>query len=151
MKQIFELTPDTALSRLLKGNVRVQTSATASRNVSVYADGERPNTKLPEELIEITWNGAARSVTKPLGFFRGNIALLIWVRTQPDGRAKKKIISQIINQCAELVNGKTSNGFYFELNPMNVIMPTTVNLSTAYSATTLNVEWHTTEKQQTTK
>lgn len=144
MNIIADIKPDVTLAQLLKGNVVVRTSAEEKHTVKVYADGERPNTKLPEELIEITWNGATRSITKPLGFFRGNIALSIWVKTQPDGRVKKMIISQIVDQCAELVNGETANGFHFELSPTNVIMPTTVNLSTAYSATTLNVEWHTT-------
>ena len=54
---------------------------------------------------------------------------------------KRKRVKQIIAQCAELVDGKLSQGFFFEFNADNVITPTTVNLTTGYSTTILNVKW----------
>ena len=112
--------------------------------VKVYADEERPNKGVGDEFIDVERNGGASSQTIPLGLFRGNIALVIWCKAQTDGRAKKKLVRQIIAQCDKLVNNKVSDGFYFEFDPMNVITPTTVNLTSGYSTTVLNVSWRVT-------
>lgn len=146
MKTIADLNPDMALALLLDGKVRVETSATESHTIRAYGDEERPNRNLGDEFIDIGWNGGARSLSQPLGLFSGNLALTIWCRTQPDGRAKKKIVRQIVGQISELAGGKCSQGFFFGFNPDNVITPTTVNLTTGYSTTVVNVEWHTTEE-----
>lgn len=146
MTSIADLNPDVALAALLDGKVSVQTSATQSHTIRAYADEEKPNVGLGDEFIEVDWNGGARSLTRPLGVFRGNLALSIYVKTQNDGRAKKKLVRQIIAQCEGLVNNKVSDGFYFEFDPMNVITPTMVNLTTGYSTTVLNVEWHVTDE-----
>lgn len=135
------INPDVVLAALLDRKVSVQTSATKSYAIRAYADEERPNKGVADEFIDIEWNGSARSLTRPLGLFRGNLALVIWCKARADGRAKKKRVKQIIAQCAELVDGKLSQGFFFEFNADNVITPTTVNLTTGYSTTILNVKW----------
>lgn len=146
MSALADITPDVVLAALLDKVVIVKTSETESHSIRAYADEEKPNVGLGDEFIEVDWNGSARSLTKPIGVFRGNLALSIYVKTQADGRAKKKIVKQIVAQTAELVNGKTSQGFFFEFDPSQVITPTTANITTGYSTTILNVEWHTTEK-----
>lgn len=143
MMEIADLNPDVALAKLLDNNVTVQPSATASHVICAYDEGLRPNKGLGNEFIEITWNGGARSLTQPLGLYRGGLMLSVYVKTQDDGRAKKKLIKQIIAQCAQLVNNMSADGFFFNFDPTNVITPTTVNLTTGYSTTVLNVEWHT--------
>lgn len=145
MSKLANLTPDTVLASLLDKVVTVQTSKTQSHVIRVYADEDKPNVGLGNEFVEVVWNGSARSLTRPLGLFRGNLALTIYVKTQTDGRAKKKLVMQIISQCEELVNGKGRDGFYFEFDP-NVITPTTVNLTSGYSTTVLNVSWHVTNE-----
>lgn len=146
MSKIADLTPDVALAALLDKVVTVKTSETESHSIRAYADEEKPNVGLDNEFIEVDWNGSARSLTRPLGVFRGNLALSIYVKTQTDGRAKKKLVRQIIAQCEELVNNKVSDGFYFEFDPLNVITPTTVNLTSGYSTTVLNVSWRVTDE-----
>lgn len=146
MTSIADLNPDVALAALLDGKVSVQTSATDSHTIRAYADEERPNKNLADEFIDVEWNGGARSLTNPLGLFRGNIALVIWCKAQTDGRAKKKLVKQIVSQVAPLVHRKVSQGFVFTFDPTNVITPTTTNLTTGYSTTILNVEWHITDK-----
>lgn len=146
MSTIADLTPDTALATLLDNVVKVHTSATESHVIRAYADEEKPNVGLADEFIEVDWNGGARSLTRPLGVFSGNLALSIYVKAQTDGRAKKKLVRQIIAQCEELVNGKVSDGFYFEFDATNVITQTTVNLTSGYSTTVLNVSWNVTDE-----
>lgn len=146
MSTLANLTPDIVLAALLDKVVTVQTSAIESHVIRAYADEDKPNVGLGDEFIEVDWNGSARSLTRPLGVFHGYLALTIYVKTQNDGRAKNKLVRQIIAQCEELVNGKVSDGFYFELDPMNVITPTTVNLTIGYSTTVLNVSWRVTDE-----
>ena len=145
MITIADLNPDVALAALLDGKVSVQTSATKSHTIRAYADEERPNKNLADEFIDVEWNGGAQSLTEDPALFRGNLMLTIWCKAQTDGRAKKKLVKQIIAQCQELIGSVTSGGFHFEFNPYNVITPTTTNLTTGYSTTILNVEWHTTD------
>lgn len=140
---LAELTPDIALATLLDGNVTVQTSATDSHTIRAYADEERPNKNLADEFIDVEWNGGAQSLTEEPALFKGNIALTIWCKAQSDGRAKKKLVKQIVSQIAPLVHRRVSQGYVFTFNPANVITPTTTNLTTGYSTTVLNVEWHT--------
>lgn len=138
---LSDLTPDTALAALLDGRIVVQTSATTSRVAKVYAQAEQPQTGLADEFISVFYNGVVRSLTKPIGIFRGNLALTLYCKSNSDGTAKRKRIASMVERCVELVNGKTSQGFFFELDPANVITPTTVNLTTGYSTTILNVKW----------
>lgn len=145
MTHLDNVYADVVLASLLDGKVSVQTSKNASHLIKAYSDNERPNKLLADELIDVEWNGNVQSLTTPIGLLSGNLMLTIWCKTHPDGRAKKKLVRQIVNQCVELVNGAISHGFYFSLNPLNVITPTTINLTTGYSTTILNVEWHTTD------
>lgn len=140
---LSELTPDIALASLLDGKVEVRTSATKSHTIRAYAQAQQPQTGLGDEFISITANGAVRSITRPLGIFRGNLALTLYCKTNSDGTAKRKRIASMIEQTVEIVNGKVTSGFYFELNLANVITPTTVNLTNGYATTVLNVEWST--------
>lgn len=146
MSTIADLNPDVALAALLDGKVSVQTSATQSHTIRAYADEERPNKNLANEFIDVEWNGGAQSLTQPLGLYRGNLLLTIWCKAQTDGRAKKKLVKQIVAQVENLVNGVKADGFIFTFDPLQVITPTTTNLTTGYSTTILNVQWRVTDE-----
>lgn len=146
MNPIADLNPDAVLAALLDGKVSVQTSKTASHTIKAYADEDRPNKNLADEFIDVEWNGGAQSLTEDPALFKGNLMLTIWCKAQTDGRAKKKLVKQIVSQVAPLVHRKASQGFVFSFDPTNVITPTTTNLTTGYSTTILNVEWHVTDE-----
>lgn len=135
------LTPDVALSGLLDSKVEVRTSATKKHAIRCYADGKQPNKGLGDEFLSVLWNGAAVALAEPTGLFRGNIALTVYCKTQNDGTVKTQRVRQILGQCHTLTDGKTAGGFYFRLDPTQVITPTTPNLTTGYSTTVINVEW----------
>lgn len=135
------LTPDVALSGLLDSKVEVQTSATKKYAIRCYADGKQPNKGLGDEFLSVLWNGAAVALAQPTGLFRGNIALTVYCKTQGDGTVKTQRVRQILGQCHALTDGKTADGFFFRLDPTQVITPTTPNLTTGYSITVINVEW----------
>lgn len=146
MNPIADLNPDVALAALLDGKVSVQTSATQSHTIRAYGDEGRPNKNLADEFIDVEWNGGAQSLTEDPALFRGNLLLTIWCKAQTDDRAKKKLVKQIVSQVAPLVHRKVSQGFFFRFDPTAVITPTTTNLTTGYSTTILNVEWHVTDE-----
>lgn len=141
---IAEINPDVVLAELLNDNVIVNTSATKRRTLKAYPANKQPNKDLPHEYLSIYQNGITESVTKPIGLYRGNLALAIFVETQSDNTVKTHRIQQIMEQCEAMVNCKSYGGFYYEFDPLNVITPTTTNISTGYSTTILNVEWRTT-------
>lgn len=141
MSTLSEINPDVVLASLLNNKISVQTSETESHTIRVYADEERPNTNLADEFIDVEWNGSARSLTEGTSLFKGNLMLTIWCKAQADGRAKKKLVRQIVSQLTPLVHRKVAQGYVFTFNPTNVIMPTTTNLTTGYSTTILNVQW----------
>lgn len=141
---LAELTPDVALAALLNEKVEVQTSATSKYAIKVYEQAKMPNKGLSDEFLTVQSNGVINSWTNPIGQFNGNLALTLYCKSNADGTAKTARIKQMIGQCAELVDRKSSQGFFFSLDPTNVITPPTVNLTTGYATTVINVAWHTT-------
>jgi hypothetical protein len=138
-----EIKPDIALKKLLEGKIILQRSETEFADIKVYAQGERPNDGLDTEFIEILINGLIRSVTKPLGFLKGSIALAVYVKSYDDGSVFQYRVDKLLKLIEEKVSNNTSENYLFEINPNNIITPTTVNVSTGYSTTILNIEWHT--------
>ena len=112
-------------------------------DIRVYAQGERPNDGLDTEFVEILLNGIVRSVTKPIGVLRGGLALAIYVKAYDDGSVFQYRVDSIMEQIEEKVSNVTSGDYFFKINPDNIITPTTVNVTTGYSITILNIDWHT--------
>lgn len=138
---ISELNPDVALKALLNGKVTVGTDA---KIVKVYAQGEQPNTGVDADYITVISNGVITSWTNPIGQFNGNLALSINCKLNTDRTVKLRRMRKLVEQCVELVDRKTSRGFFFDFNPINVITPPTPNDTTGYASTIVNVAWHTT-------
>ncbi len=137
---LSELNPDIALKSLLDGKVKVGPDA---RILEVYAQGMQPNSGVGTDFITILYNGAVSSWTNPIGEFEGNLALMITCRMNSNGTIKQPHMSRIVAQCVELVDRKSSQGFFFKLDPTNVITPPTPDYTTGYATTALNVAWHT--------
>lgn len=145
MSNVEKLEADVTLASVLDKNVIVQTSETSQYAIRAYAANKQPNNGLAEEFIDVYPNGIVESLTKPIGIYRGNLAVAIYVATQTDGTAKTQRIRQIMEQCEAIINCKSYDGFYFEFDPSNVITPTTTNLTTGYSTTIINVKWRTSQ------
>lgn len=138
-----EIRPDLALKTLLDGQIVLRKSATESVVIDVYAQGERPNTGLASEFVDILFNGAVRSLTKPIGVLRGNVAVSVYVKSYEDGSVFQYRVDSIMKQIEEKVSSASSGDYFFEINPDNIITPTTTNIASGYSTTILNIEWHT--------
>ena len=138
---LAELTPDTALKALLDKNVTVDADA---KEVKVYAQGEQPNVGVADDYITVLYNGVIASLTNPISHFKGNLALSVNCKLNSHRTITLTRSRKLVEQCVKLVDRKTSQGIFFQLDPTNVITPPTPNDTTGYATTTLNVAWHTT-------
>ena len=138
-----EIRPDLVLKEILEGNIILQKSEEETVVITAYSQGERPNTGLSSEFIEVISNGVARSLTKPMGVVRGNLAVAVYVKTYEDGSVFQYRVDSILKQIEEKVSNVTKGKYFFEINPNNIITPTTTNIISGYSTTILNIQWHT--------
>ena len=134
--------PDKALKVILEGKVTVVAGHYEDRIISVYAHGEMPTDKLPDEFIRIERNGSIKTRTNPIGYLYGNLAVTLYVKAQNNGVVKNNRIDSILEQL-QGIDGAVSEGFHFRLSPDNIIAPTYIDPSSNYSLTVINVEWHT--------
>ncbi len=138
-----DIRPDLALKELLEGNILLQKSDSDTVTIDVYAQGEAPHTGLASEFIEILINGVVRSITKPIGVLKGNLAVQVFVKSYEDGSVFQYRIDSIVKQIEEKVSNVTSGCYFFEFNLDNIITPATTSLTSGYSTQILNVKWHT--------
>ena len=134
--------PDKALKVILEGNVTVVAGHYEDRIISVYAHGEMPTDKLPDEFIRIERNGSIKTRTNPIGYLYGNLAVTVYVKAQGNGVVKNNRIDSILEQL-QGIDGAVSEDFHFRLSPDNIIAPTYIDPSSNYSLTVINIEWHT--------
>ena len=134
--------PDKALKGILEGKVTVVAGHYEDRIISVYAHGEMPTDKLPDEFIRIERNGSIKTRTNPIGYLSGNLGVTVYVKAQGNGVVKNNRIDSILEQL-QGIDGAVSEGFHFRLSPDNIIAPTYIDPSSNYSLTVINVEWHT--------
>lgn len=145
MSTIATLAPDQALESILKDRILVNVSADDVRVVPVYRQGGRPNNIVDEEFIEILNNGLITAITKPLGIYKGHLAIVVYCKSFPDGTTKFGRIESIMAQLENLVNFQVGLNTYFEIDYDNLITPLTYDAESGYSMVVLNVEWHTTK------
>ena len=141
MIKLTEITPDQSLKELLEGNIVVQLADNEFSDVMVYAQGERPNTGLPDEYVEILYNGAPRAKTSDFSILRGNLAVAIVCKTKSDGTLKSTRISQILRDVEELVSERRSGNFFYRITAGNIFTPSSVDSTTGYSTLVVNVQW----------
>lgn len=146
MNILRRLKPDTAFAAVLDNRVVVHTSAVLSHTIRAYKYGKLPNKGVGDEFILVRQNGVARSLTRPLGLFRGNLAVEIRCKLQTNNTTKDNIIDEILGQVADAANSKAYGEYFYTIEADNVITPTTSNLTEGFSTTVINVEWHVTDQ-----
>ena len=134
--------PDKALKSILKDKVTVVAGHYEEYTIKVYAHGEMPTDKLPDEFIRIERNGSIKTRTNPIAYLYGNLAVTVYVKAQGNGVVKNNRVDSILEQLHG-IDGAVSEGFYFRLSPDNIIAPTYIDPSSNYSLTVINIEWHT--------
>lgn len=147
MIKVADIRPDAELKKCLEGKISIQTSEWNITSIPVYQQGERPDTGLADEFIDINVNGTVRAMLHPLGLYRGNLAVSVYCKTQNNGVVKQSRVTSIISQMEEYLEYKRYGRYFFKLNADNIITPTTINVTSGYSVTVLNVEWRMNETE----
>lgn len=133
-----ELAVDTELKSLISGHILAGTTP-----VPVYANGEMPTGSLPDDFIEILYNGAVDSLTENHVVGRGYMAVAMSNKLYENGTVKIKRVKKLLEQFEGLVDKASSSHYFFKLTPDGFITPTTASQTSGYSHTILNVEWRT--------
>lgn len=133
-----ELNVDIELKSLLTGHISV-----GSTSVPVFAAGETPTTGVPDDYIEIFYNGYVDSISENRVVARGAMAVSMSNRLFEDGSVKTNRVKKLLEQFEQLVDKVSSTHYFFKLSPDGFITPTTANQTNGYSTTILNVEWRT--------
>lgn len=137
--------PDVALAAELEGQIHV-----GSDTVKVYADWAKPTNGLPTDFISIYINGDIGGYGLDNNFARGYIGVSLYSKMNDDGSVKSNRIKKILEQFDALIDKLVADKYYYRYPKDRFITPTTPNVTSGYSITTLNLEWHTTNDFQTT-
>lgn len=140
MMNVNDIMADKTLTTMLDKVVKVKTSA-GERLVRAYADNELPQGVSADEFIVVSNNGYIKSLTKPIGFLQGYLALTIYCKSNSDGTAKRRRINAMLEQVMLAVNERTKDGIYYEINLAEMITPPTVNLTNGYAVCVLSAKW----------
>lgn len=141
---VVDIEPEKAIQELLAHNVIAESGDTIDC-VPCYIQGERPNVDVPDDFIEIYQNGNLQSITSPIGFMKGTIALSVFCKSNDDGTAKRNRVRKLLKRAENLVVNKSHGGYFFEISKQNMLTPPVVNFSSGYSMSMLNIQWHTTK------
>lgn len=136
--------PDRELRDYLRGRVSAVSQDGSTVSVPIYGDWEKPTKTAPEDFIIIMNNGGPSGLGMDIDFASGNVAVGLYCKLKEDGSVKSNRIEKILEQFESLINKRATENYFFEYEQLQFITPTTPNLTSGYSVTTLNLKWTTT-------
>lgn len=135
--------PDEELRDFLQGKILVGLAGGGSQMVAVYGDWERPTNEVPDDFIVIMQNGNISGLGMHIDFVSGYLMVSLYSRLNDDGSVKKNRVEKILEQFDTLVENYSSDNYFYKYDQQQFITPTTPNVSSGYSVTTLNLKWTT--------
>ena len=137
------ISPDEELRDFLRGQITVGLPGGATAPVAVYGDWEKPTNDVPDDFIVIFLNGDIGGVGMDTPYADGYIMVSLYCRLNDDGTVKKNRVKKILDQFDELIEHRLTEKYFFKYDAQRFITPTTPNITSGYSVTTLNLMWHT--------
>lgn len=138
MLRPYHIAPDVELASALDNQIFVGTTP-----VKVYSDWERPTNGLPTDFITVYINGDPGGVAMDVNFASGYLMVSLYCKMNDNGSVKKNRIAKILEQFDYLLEKKITQNYVFEYTANDFITPTTPNVTSGYSITTLNLRWRT--------
>ena len=135
--------PDVELRESLQGQISVGLPSGATRVVTVYGDWEKPTNEVPEDFLIVMNNGTIGGVGMDIDYATGYVAVSLYCKLNDDGTVKKNRITKILQQFDSIIERLQTASYYFRYASPQFITPTTPNITSGYSITTLNLVWHT--------
>ena len=143
MIPISSIQPDVELRDFLQNKIRVGLSGGGSQMVTVYGDWERPTNEVPSDFLVVMLNGDIGGVGMDTNYAEGFIMVSLYSKMNDDGSIKKNRVSKLLAQFEELVERRLTEHYFYKYTSPRFITPTTPNITSGYSVTTLNLAWHT--------
>lgn len=143
MIKASQVEPDAELRDFLQGRIIAQDGEGTESVVRVFRDGERPTNGAPTDFLEVVINGGVDVLGADIEYAEGFMMLALYTRLNDDGSVKHRRIKNILTQFDEIIDGAHTNNYFFKIEPDSYIMPPTQDLQSGYSATVLNLRWHT--------
>ena len=143
MIPISSIQPDVELRDFLQNKIRVGLAGGGSQMVTVYGDWERPTNEVPSVFLVVMLNGDIGGVGMDTRYAEGYIMVSLYCKMNDDGSVKKQRVGKILAQFDELIERLLTEHYFFKYAPQRFITPTTPNITSGYSVTTLNLVWHT--------
>lgn len=143
MIPISSIQPDVELRDFLQNKIRVGLAGGGSQMVPVYGDWERSTNEAPSDFLVVFLNGDIGGVGMDTPYANGFIMVSLYCKMNDDGSVKKNRVSKILAQFDGLVEGLLTEHYFYKYAPLRFITPTTPNITSGYSITTLNLVWNT--------
>ena len=138
------IAPDEELrDRLLEENITVVTGTDTTTPIAIFGDWERPTNETPNDFIVVMNNGDVGGYGNTVSFAEGFIMVSLYCKLNDDGSVKKNRIEKILKQFDALFERLVTDNYVFKYDQERFITPTTPNITSGYSVTTLNLVWHT--------
>lgn len=138
-----DIHPDVELREFLQNKINVSLASGESSAVTVYGDWEKPTNEVPDDFLIVMNNGTIGGVGMDIDFATGYVAVSLYCKLNIDGTVKKNRITKILEQFDNLIERLQTTSYYFRYASPQFITPTTPNITSGYSITTLNLVWHT--------
>lgn len=136
--------PDVELRDYLKDRIDVVVPGGRTEKVMVYGDWEKPTNDIPDDFVIIMNNGDIGGVGMDTLFAHGYVMVSLYCKLNEDGTVKKNRVERILAQFDEEINELCTENYFFKYPAQQFITPTTPNVTSGYSVTTLNLRWTTT-------
>lgn len=138
-----DIHPDVELREFLQGQIHVGMANGTTRNVTVYGDWEKPTNDVPDDFLIVMNNGDVGGIGMNINYATGYVAVSLYSKLNDDGTVKKNRVTKILEQFDDLIERLQTASYYFRYASPQFITPTTPNITSGYSITTLNLIWHT--------
>lgn len=135
--------PDVELRDFLQGQIRVGVSGGAMKDVPVYGDWERATNDAPSDFVVIFLNGEIGGVGMDINYAEGYVMVGLYSKLNDDGSVKKSRVQKILEQFDDLIERLNTENYFYRYASDRFITPTSPNVTSGYSVTTLNLVWHT--------
>ena len=144
---VIRVRPDKAMKEMLDGRLQKSDSVVKQEILNVYVSDHEPNHHKAEDFVLIKFNGAINTVTTDFRLFKGYLVVLFYCKANANGTAQQRLIEYVLSQVQHYIHRQSSQqGYFYQVDTTTAITPTTINLTSGYSVTMLNVAWHTTDK-----
>ena len=88
-------------------------------------------------------NGDTSSFGMNVNFADGYLMVSLYSKLNDDGSVKKNRIEKLLKQFDTLIEGLVTKNYFYRYDHQRFLTPTTPNVNSGYSVTTLNLKWHT--------